>query len=56
MMWVTLGLVGFSLVMGRISTRRHEHDPVVMRFQTGHFGGYGEAPPGCHHRLGARRP
>ena len=54
MMWTLLGLTGLVGLLGRIATQRHEHDPHVMPFQTGHFGGYGEAPPGCHHRLGSR--
>ena len=56
MMWVTLGLIGLFLLLCRISTRRHEHDPLVMPYQTGHIGLLGEAPIPCHHRLGARRP
>lgn len=57
MVMLTLGVVVlFALVMGRISIRRHEHDPHLMPFQTGHFGGYGEAPVPCHHRLGSRNP
>lgn len=57
MVMTTLGVVIlFALVMGRISIRRHEHDPHRTPFQTGHFGGYGEAPVPCHHRLGSRNP
>ena len=56
MMWGTVGLVGLFLLLCRISTRRHEHDPLVMPYRTGHVGLLGEAPIPCHHRLGARRP
>jgi hypothetical protein len=57
MVWGTLlGLTGLISLLGRIATRRHEHDPLVMPYQTGHVGWLGEAPPVCHHRLGARRP
>ena len=55
MTWVLLGVVGIGTMLGRISMRRHGHDPHVMPFQTGHFGGYGEAPVPGHHRLGSRR-
>ncbi|GCD90549.1 hypothetical protein NLS1_25550 [Nocardioides sp. LS1] len=56
MVWLMLGLIALSLVvLGRISLRRHEHDPLVMPFRTGHIGALGEAPVPTHHRLGARR-
>ncbi|MBA8801724.1 hypothetical protein FB382_000015 [Nocardioides ginsengisegetis] len=56
MVWLMLGLIALSLVvLGRISLRRHEHDPLVMPYRTGHIGALGEAPIPTHHRLGARR-
>ncbi len=56
MVWVTLGLIGLLLLLGRIARRRHEHDPIVMPYRTGNVGGLGEAPVPVHHRLGSRRP
>lgn len=56
MLWVTLGLVGLLVLLGRIAARRHRNDPILMAYRTGHTGGLGEAPAARHHRLGSRRP
>ena len=56
MVWLTLGLIALCLVvLGRISLRRHEHDPLVMPYRTGHIGALGEAPSRWWVGIGARR-